>query len=90
MKSGIFAVVSIGEFKLYVGEVHHLKTRWRAMMMLFINGKFPHSQLQATWNQKGEQRRFTFHMADEIVKNQEILGKKQFLADVEISTQIKS
>ncbi|MEM9925734.1 MAG: hypothetical protein AAF915_18625 [Cyanobacteria bacterium P01_D01_bin.50] len=59
-------------------------------MEFLINGKFPHTQLQAAWNQKGEQRRFTFHMADEIVKNQEILGKKQFLADVEISTQIKS
>ncbi|MEM9925731.1 MAG: hypothetical protein AAF915_18610 [Cyanobacteria bacterium P01_D01_bin.50] len=44
MKSGIFAVVSIGEFKLYVGEVHHLKTRWRAMMMLFLS----HSQVYKT------------------------------------------
>ena len=86
MKSGIFAVVNIGEFKLYVGETHHLHTRWRAMIMLFNNGKFPHSQLQVAWNQKGEQRRFTFHRADEIVDNREILGRKQFFADIEIST----
>ncbi len=82
MKSGIFAVVNIDELKLYVGETHHLQTRWRLLMMLFINGKFPHSQLQAAWNRKGEERRFTFHTANEIAENQQILGKKQFFADV--------
>ena len=89
MKSGIFAVVNIGNLKLYVGETHHLQARWRLLMMLFINGKFPHSQLQAAWNQHGEERKFTFHTAKEIAENQQILGKKQFLADVEITTQPK-
>ena len=87
MKSGIFAVVNIAGLKLYVGEVHHLHTRWRSMMMLFNNGKFPHSQLQAAWDLKGEQRQFTFHKADEIVDNREILGKKQFFADIETPTE---
>jgi hypothetical protein len=89
MKSGIFAVANIGNLKLYVGEIHHLQTRWRLLMMLFINGKFPHSQLQAAWNQSGEERKFTFHTANEIAQNQQILGKKQFFADVEITTQPK-
>lgn len=90
MKSGIFAVVNIGELQLYVGEVHHLHKRWERLMMLFHNGKFPHSQLQETWNQKGNERRFTFHTADEIATNHKILGKKQFLTDVDISTKSKS
>ena len=86
MKSGIFAVVNIGDLKIYVGETHRIQTRWRAMMMLLMNGEFPHSQLQAAWNLKGEERRFTFHRADEIVDNHEILGRKQFFADIEIHT----
>ncbi|MGB6298726.1 MAG: hypothetical protein WBF90_21445 [Rivularia sp. (in: cyanobacteria)] len=89
MKSGIFAVANIGNLKLYVGETHHLQTRWKLLMMLFINGKFPHSQLQAAWNQSGEERKFTFHTANEIAQNQQIHGKKQFFADIEVTTQPK-
>ncbi|MGB3640008.1 MAG: hypothetical protein WBA39_20895 [Rivularia sp. (in: cyanobacteria)] len=57
--------------------------------LLFINGNFPHTQLQAAWNRKGDERRFTFHTANEITENQQIIGKKQFFADVGITTQPK-
>ena len=83
MKSGIFAVVNIGDLKLYVGEVHQLKTRWKALMMLFIRGQFPHSQLQEVWNQKGEQRRFAFYTANDVVKDKDIIGKEQFFMDID-------
>lgn len=89
MKSGIFAVVNIGKLKLYVGEVDQLQTRWPLLMMQFKNGNFPHSQLQVAWNNLGEQRRFTFHTANEIADNQQILGRRQFFADVEITTELK-
>ncbi|MGD1871599.1 MAG: hypothetical protein ACFB02_00950 [Mastigocoleus sp.] len=83
MKSGIFAVVNIGDIKLYIGEAHQLKGRWKALMTLFINGKFPHSQLQKAWNQKGNERRFTFHTANDVAQDKQIIGREQFFLDID-------
>ena len=41
MSSGIFAVATIGKYRLYVGETHQLKTRWAKIMAMFVQGEFP-------------------------------------------------
>ena len=41
MQSGIFAVATIGQYRLYVGESHQLKERWAKMLVMFEQGKFP-------------------------------------------------
>ena len=83
MSSGIFAVVNIGSLKLYVGEVHRLKTRWQAIMLQLTSGQYHDCRLQQTWQEVDGQRRFTFHTAKEIEENVQILGRQQFFADLE-------
>ncbi|WP_439346493.1 hypothetical protein [Vacuolonema iberomarrocanum] len=83
MQSGIFAVVTIGEHRLYVGEVNHLKSRWRVMLTHFETGKYPHDALQAAWNQSGENRRFTFHKLDDLIHDHQLLRRSQLLKDLE-------
>ncbi|MEL6246875.1 MAG: hypothetical protein AAFQ61_08995 [Cyanobacteria bacterium J06626_23] len=81
MKSGIFAVANIGQCRVYVGETHHLKTRWPQLMTQFAQGKFPSTKLQRAWQESANERRFTFHTAKQIVEDTDILGYKQFLRD---------
>lgn len=81
MKSGIFAVANIGQYRMYVGETHHLKTRWPLMIQKFAQGQFPSAKLQQAWHESGKNRRFTFHTAKQIVEDTTILGYQQFLKD---------
>lgn len=81
MKSGIFAVANIGQYRMYVGETHHLRTRWPVIMQQLDRGKFPSTKLQEAWYKWGKDRKFTFHTADQIVDDTTILGYKQFLKD---------
>ncbi|MEO1590337.1 MAG: hypothetical protein AAFU71_03480 [Cyanobacteria bacterium J06632_22] len=81
MKSGIFAVANIGQYRVYVGETHHLKTRWPQLMQQLSQGNFPSVRLQRAWQESGQDRRFTFHTAKQIVEDNNILGYKQFLKD---------
>jgi len=85
MQSGIFAVVTIGEYRLYVGEVHHLKSRWKVMLAHFEAGKYPHAELQSAWEKCGEKRRFTFHKAEELIHDCQLLRRSQLLKDLEKS-----
>lgn len=78
-------MVTIGEYRLYVGEVHHLKSRWKVMLAHFEAGQYPHEALQAAWNQWGEERRFTFHQLEEIVRDRQLLRRSQLLKDLEKS-----
>jgi hypothetical protein len=82
MSSGIFAVANIGQYKLYVGETHHLKTRWPKMLLQFSQGSFPNAKLQQAWQESGGSRRFTFYTAQQIREDDQILGLRQFLRDV--------
>lgn len=84
MRSGIFAVVSIGAYRLYVGEVHHIKTRWRSLLADFEAGRHPDPHLQQTWNRYGKQRRFTFHTAQDLKDDIQLLERHRFLEDAEI------
>ncbi|NEP19697.1 MAG: hypothetical protein F6J97_22875 [Leptolyngbya sp. SIO4C1] len=83
MKSGIFAVAHIGQLRLYVGEVQHLRTRWPIMMGQLAAGTYPDSRIQQSWNSVEGERRFTFHTAQEIKQDSQILGRAQFFTDVE-------
>lgn len=82
MRSGIFAVANIGKYKIYIGETHQLKPRWQRMVEQFMQGQFPNAKLQQAWAESGEERRFTFHTANEITANTSILGRNQFLRDI--------
>ncbi|MEO0541785.1 MAG: hypothetical protein AAFZ80_13120, partial [Cyanobacteria bacterium P01_A01_bin.105] len=75
------AVANIGRYRIYVGEAHHLKTRWPVIMQQLDQGKFPSARLQQAWYESGKNRRFTFHTAKQIVEDTTILGYKQFLQD---------
>jgi hypothetical protein len=83
MQSGIFAVVTIGDHRLYVGEVHYLKSRWKVMLTHFEAGQYPHDALQAAWNEAGETRRFTFHKAEELINDRQLLRRSQLVKDLE-------
>ncbi|MGD1857091.1 MAG: hypothetical protein ACFB2W_22890 [Leptolyngbyaceae cyanobacterium] len=86
MSSGIFAVATIGKYRLYVGESHQLKTRWAKMMTLFVQGKFPSQKIQQAWQESGKDRRFTFHTAKEITEDAKLFGYRQFLKDTGAET----
>lgn len=81
MSSGIFAVATIGKYRLYVGETHQLKTRWAKIMAMFVQGEFPSKKLQQAWQESSKERRFTFHTADQISGDKDIVGYRQFLKD---------
>ena len=84
MSSGIFAVATIGKYRLYVGESHQLKARWAKMMALFAQGQFPSPKIQQAWQESSKERRFTFHTAKEIEKETTLFGYRQFLKDTAV------
>ncbi len=81
MSSGIFAVATIGKYRLYVGETHLLKERWAKMLALFAKGAFPSDKLQQAWQESKEERKFTFHTAEQISGDKNMFGYRQFLKD---------
>ncbi|MEM7063364.1 MAG: hypothetical protein AAF572_09390 [Cyanobacteria bacterium P01_B01_bin.77] len=81
MSSGIFAVATIGNYRLYVGESHQLKPRWTKMMTLLVQGTFPSQKIQQAWEESGKDRRFTFHTAQEISDDVKLFNYRQFLKD---------
>lgn len=87
MQSGIFAVVTIGPYRLYVGEVHHLKTRWKVMLEHFETGNYPHAGLQAAWDQWGAHRRFNFYKAADLLPDRQLWRRSQLLKDLETADE---
>ncbi len=81
MSSGIFAVATIGKYRLYVGETHQLEDRWAKMMVMFAQGKFPSEKLQQAWQESSKERKFTFHTAQQIHEEKSLFGYRQFLKD---------
>ena len=81
MRSGIFAVATVGKYRIYVGESHQLQPRWAKMLALFVQGKFPSAKLQQAWQDFGEERRFTFHTAKQLSGDTTLYGYSQFLKD---------
>ena len=81
MSSGIYAVATIGKYRVYVGETHQLKTRWAKMMMMFAKGTFPSEKLQQAWQESSKERKFTFHTAQQISEDTHLYGYRQFLKD---------
>ena len=81
MSSGIYAVANIGKYRLYVGETHQLKNRWAKIMTLFVQGEFPSTKIQQAWQESSKERRFTFHTAEQISEDRNIVGYRQFLKD---------
>ena len=79
MSSGIFAVATIGKYRLYVGETHQLKDRWSKMLVLFAQGTFPSETLQKAWQASNKERKFTFHTAEQISQEKNLYGYRQFL-----------
>ena len=86
MSSGIFAVANVGKYRLYVGESHQLKARWAKMMTMFVQGTFPSQKIQQAWQESSKERRFTFHTADQISGDKDIVGYRQFLKDTGAET----
>jgi hypothetical protein len=87
MQSGIFAVVTIGPYRLYVGEVHHLEQRWKPALAKFEQGDFPNTNLQQAWNLVNGKRRFTFHTHKDLIEDFHLLGRAQLLADLALQKQ---
>ena len=81
MSSGIFAVATVGKYRLYVGESHQLKTRWAKMMTMLVQGTFPSQKIQQAWQESSKERKFTFHTAKEISEDTKLYGYRQFLKD---------
>lgn len=81
MASGIFALVNIGPIRLYIGAVHHLKTRWPDILNQLEQGTFADPAVQQAWKTVQGDRRFSFHTADEINADETIRGRQQFFHD---------
>ena len=81
MASGIFAVANIGSVRLYVGECHHLKTRWNEMRAQLDQGTFTDPAVQQAWTAVQGDRHFSFHTAQDITDDRTIRGRRQFLQD---------
>lgn len=88
MSSGIFAVATIGNYRLYVGESHQLKPRWAKMMTLLVQGTFPSQKIQQAWEEFGKDRRFTFHTAQEISDDVKLVNYRQFLKDTDSDVEL--
>ncbi len=82
MASGVYAVINIGSFKLYVGDISTLKTRWPILMAALEQGNHPDCTLQAVWNQSAGQRRFTFHTRSQLESSLDISGLEEFRKDI--------
>ncbi len=81
MASGIFAVANIGPVRLYVGEAHHIKTRWPQILSLLEQGQFTDAVVQHAWNTTAGDRRFSFHTAQDIDSEDTLRGRQQFFHD---------
>jgi len=81
MASGIFAVARIGAVRLYVGEVHHLKTRWPQMMAQLEAGTFADATVQQAWQVTQGERCFSFHTAKDIDADTTLRGRYLFQKD---------
>lgn len=81
MTSGIFAIANIGSVRLYVGQVHHLKTRWPQIVGQLEQGTFGDPVVQKAWQKTQGDRRFSFHTATDIHSDKAIRGRKLFLKD---------
>ncbi len=74
MASGIYAVVHIGQLKLYVCEASRVHKDWPPLLAQLTTGTHPNAALQQAWNQEGEKRYFTFHTRKDLEADREILG----------------
>lgn len=83
MKSGIFAVVNIGQLRLYVGEMHQFQQRWDPLLQKLNEGQCKHSELQAEWNQHQRERKVTFHTLEDLKPETTLLRYGQFVKDIQ-------
>ncbi len=81
MASGIFAVANIGSVRLYVGEVHQLKSRWAEILVQLEKGTFADSVVQEAWVSARGDRRFSFHTAKDLDADATMRGRSRFLKD---------
>ncbi|AKG23666.1 hypothetical protein [Calothrix sp. 336/3] len=79
MSSGIYAIAHIGNFQLYVGEVHRISQKWPPLLALLNSGGYPHQQLQEEWQREGDKRHFSFHTKEEILADKKIIGIEELI-----------
>jgi hypothetical protein len=75
MASGIYAVVHVGNKKLFVSDVSHLGAVWPKILAQLNSGTYPDREVQDAWNREKGKRRFSFHLKQDLVGNPEILGR---------------
>ncbi|MEM9213388.1 MAG: hypothetical protein AAGD25_03490 [Cyanobacteria bacterium P01_F01_bin.150] len=85
MTSGIFAVINLGQLRLYVGEMHTFKKRWEPLLRQLSEGRCSHKGLQAEWDKCQGERKVTFHTLADLKSEKTLLGYKQFVKDVQAS-----
>ncbi len=73
MASGIYAVVHIGQLKVYVCEAGAIHRNWPVLLAQLTQGTHPNAELQQAWNQEGGKRYFTFHTRKDLESDREIL-----------------
>ncbi|MDY6784278.1 MAG: hypothetical protein SW833_17315 [Cyanobacteriota bacterium] len=90
MQSGIFAIATVGEFKLYIGELSQLQPRWQEIVEQLREGLYPDPRLQQAWREDRRRRQFTFYTALEIAGDDSILGRQNFFTDLKTLAQQRS
>lgn len=78
MNSSVYAVVNIGNVKLFVGDASQLSTNWKPIFTQLNLGTYPHPLVQIAWKQAGNKRRFSFHSKEDLINDSDIIGLKPF------------
>lgn len=81
MASGIYAIVHIGQLKLYVCEATQLRINWPPILAQLDSGTHPNVALQQMWHTEGGKRNFTFHTRQDLESDREIIGIETFLEE---------
>lgn len=74
MASGIYAVVHIGDKKLFVSDVSHLSAIWPTVLAQLNNGTHPNREIQDVWQRERGKRHFSFHLKQDLIENPDIIG----------------
>ena len=79
MKSTIYRITNIINFRIYIGSSIHVETRWKEHLNDLRKNKHPNYYLQKDFNLYGEDK-FIFSIVEECNKD-ELQKKEQFYLD---------
>lgn len=78
-KSGIYGILNIKNYKMYVGSTKGIKSRWAHHTSILLSNKHHSSKLQKAWNKYGQES-FVFFILEHC-NEIDLIKKEQFYLD---------